>query len=86
MIWFIAFLVLLVIGCYCTYRSAEVHELHRMRAAFENKKHEIERLVREYENEKDFNKIFYEGEISELEELKKDIDKRIDELKAFDLD
>ena len=85
MIWLIIFLVILGLGCYCTYKSAEVHELHKVRAAFENKKHEIEKLINEHNTEKDFNKIFYEGEIEELEELKKEIDKRIEELKAFDI-
>lgn len=85
MIWFIAFLVLMAIGCYCTYRTAEVHELHKMRAAFDIKEHDIEKLINEHKEEKDFNKCYYEGEIEELEEMKKMIDKKIEELKAFDI-
>ncbi len=75
----------MIIGCYCTYRSAEVHELHKMRAAFENREHEVEEFIEKHTNEKDFNKVFYEGEIEELEELKAAIDKRIQELKTFDI-
>ena len=85
MIWFIAFLVLMVIGCYCTYRTAEVRELHKMRAAFDIKEHDIEKLINKHKEEKDFNKCYYEGEIEELEEMKKMIDKKIEELKAFDI-
>lgn len=85
MIWFIGILALMIFGCYCTYRSAEVHELHKMRAAFENRERDVEELIEKHTGEKDFNKVFYEGEIEELEELKAAIDKRIQELKTFDI-
>ena len=85
MLWFIGFIVLSALACFCVYRTAEVHELHKMRACFENKKHEIEKLIKDEGEEKDFNKVFYEGEIEELEELKMEIDKRIEELKNFDI-
>jgi hypothetical protein len=85
MFWFIGFLALMIVGCYCTYKTAEVQELHKVRAAFDLKEHKIEELIKEHTDEKDFNKIFYEGEIEELEELKTEIDKRIKELKSFDI-
>ena len=85
MLWFIGFIILAIIACFCTYKTAEVHELQKMRAAFENKEHEIEKLIKEHSEEKDFNKVFYEGEIEELEELKLEIDKKIEKLRTFDV-
>ena len=85
MFWFIGFIILAIVACICTYKTAEVHELHKVRAAFENRELEIEKLIKEHSGEKDFNKVFYEGEIEELEELKSEIEKRIKELKAFDI-
>ena len=49
------------------------------------KEHDIEKLINEHKEEKDFNKCYYEGEIEELEEIKKMIDKKIEELKTFDI-
>jgi len=46
MIWFILFIIVIICGCIITYRTAEVNELHKMRAAFENRKHRIEELIR----------------------------------------
>jgi hypothetical protein len=85
MFWFIGFLVLAVFACIFVYRTAEVHELHNVRAAFENRERDIKKLIQERSEEKDFNKVFYEGEIEELEELKKEIDAQIEKLKNFDI-
>lgn len=35
----------MVAGCYVVYKEAKLHELHKMRAAFEDKKRDIERLM-----------------------------------------
>lgn len=35
----IIFLIILISSCIITYKSAEVHELHKIRAAFEDKRH-----------------------------------------------
>ena len=46
MIWIlIGFLICMVAGCYVAYKEAKIHELHKMRAAFEDKKHSIENLM-----------------------------------------
>ena len=45
MIWFILFLIVLIVGCYFVYKTAEVKELHKVRAAFENKEHDIQKLI-----------------------------------------
>ena len=83
----IGIIILICVGCFCVYRTAEVHELHTMRAAFENKKHTIESFINDNKNNDiDFNKSYYEGEIEELEELKNIIDQRIKELSIFDLE
>ena len=81
-IWIIAFIVILVIGCICVYKTAEVHELHKLRAAFENKKHEIEHIM----NSDDVYTVkLHEAEINEINELEKIIDIEIDHLKLYDL-
>lgn len=85
MIWFIGFLILAIIGCYCTYKTAEVHELHKMRAAFENKKHDIENLIAEHNKDANFNDDYYQGELEEIDEIEAIIDENIHLLKYFDV-
>ncbi len=81
-IWIIAFIAVLIIGCICVYKSAEVHELHKIRAAFEDKKHEIEQIM----NSDDVYTVkLREAEINEINELEKIIDIEIDHLKLYDL-
>ena len=81
--WLILLLVIIIVACIFVYKTAEVHELYNIRAAFENKKHNIENIINNEKDNIDFNKSYYEGEIKELEELKVLIDKRIEELKFF---
>ena len=52
MTWLIVILiaVLVIFGCVFVYHTAEHHELHKMRAAFENKER---MLINYYNNEKD---------------------------------
>ncbi len=78
MFWiFILFLVFAVAGCYVAYKEAKVHELHKMRAAFENKRHEIEKIMEAVEPHGDNEEIeILKGEILGFEKatemLKKD--------------
>lgn len=65
MIWIlIGFLICMVAGCYVAYKEAKIHELHKMRAAFEDKKHSIENLMDtlEVKEDEEAERIF-EGEI-----------------------
>lgn len=65
MVWVVViFVVLMVVSCFFTYREAEVHELHKMRAAFEDKKHVLEDA---YKNPSDRREEI-KGEIAGLEE------------------
>ena len=54
----------MVAGCYVAYKEAKIHELHKMRAAFEIKKHSIECLMKtdDVKSDKEAKRIF-EGEI-----------------------
>ncbi len=85
MIWFILFIVLMIIGCITVYKSAEVHELHKIRAAFDNKENSINELIRERKNDSNFNFDYYQGELKELEEMKIMIENRINELRFYDI-
>ena len=85
MIWFILFIMIIIVACFVVYKSAEVHELHKMRAAFENKRHDIEKLIKDRKNDFDFNNDYYQGELEELDEVEEIIDENIHLLKYFDL-
>lgn len=85
MIWLIAFLILIIAGCYCTYKTAEVHELHKMRAAFEDKKHDIEKLIANRKDNSDFSNDYYQGELEEIDEVEAIIDEELRLLKIFDI-
>ena len=69
MLIFILFLVILVVACIVTYKTAEVHELHKVRAAFDYKREDIEKLIKEHRKDNDFNLDYYQGELEELDEL-----------------
>lgn len=85
MIWFILFIIVIIVACFVVYKSAEVHELHKMRAAFEDKRHDIEKLIKDRKNDSDFNNDYYQGELEELDEVEAIIDENIHLLKYFDL-
>lgn len=85
MIWFILFITVIIVACFVVYKSAEVHELHKMRAAFEDKRHDIEKLIKEHKADSDFNNDYYQGELEELDEVEAIIDENIHLLKYFDL-
>ena len=70
MIWVcLIFVVLIVFGCYVTYKEAKHHELHKVRACFENKHHKIEELLEnaEKEHDEEVERIFL-GELRGIEE------------------
>ena len=48
-------------GCYVTYKEAKIHELHKMRAAFEDKKHNIETMIAKDDDKE--NKEILKGEL-----------------------
>ena len=85
MLWFIGLILLLAVACIFVYKTAEVHELHNMRAAFENKEHAIKELLDEQKKDPKFNLDYYQGELEELEEMKAMIENRINELKFDDI-
>ena len=65
MIWIlIGFLICMAAGCYVAYKEAKIHELHKLRATFENKVHEVQRLkdyVDPQEDDEELN--IFKGEI-----------------------
>lgn len=46
----ITFIVVCVVACIFAYKTAEVHELHKVRAAFELRKHAIEDQILQNHN------------------------------------
>ena len=85
MIWFIGFLILIIISCFLTYKTAEVHELHKIRATFDVKELNIKKEIENHKDDSSFNLDYFNGEIEELEEMKSLIDKKIEELKNYDI-
>jgi hypothetical protein len=79
-LFFILGLVLIVVAAIVVYKTAEVHELHKMRAAFEDKRHYLEGIINQGSDSKDY----YLGELHELEELETLIDEELEILKDFD--
>lgn len=75
MLWFILIILGIVASCYVTYKTAEVHELHKMRAAFEYRKHAIEKV----------SNTTYNSEIEGLNDAINIVDIELDNLKTFDL-
>lgn len=83
----IVIIVLLIVAAFVTYKTAEVHELHKMRAAFSDIKRHIEVVKSEYEkskNQDDYTDGKYAGEIEEINEAINLINDELDELKSFD--
>lgn len=84
--WFIAFIIVLILGCFLIYHEAEVHELHKMRAAFSDIKERIEHVKAEYnkhqkENNDSFESGELEGELKEIDEVIKIVDTEIENVK-----
>ena len=84
-LFLIGLIVLLIVSAVVVYKTAEVHELHKMRAAFEDKKIHIQNFLNEHKDsdlEHDYE--YYIGEIMEIEELESLIDEELEILKNFD--
>lgn len=82
---FIGIIILLIVSAVVVYKTAEVHELHKMRAAFEDKKADIKKLIDERSVLLDFNHDYYQGELEAIDEVEAIIDEEIEALKQFDL-
>ena len=81
-LFFILGLALIAVVAIVAYKTAEVHELHNMRATFEDRKHSIECFIKQSPDDKNY----YLGELHILEELEDLIDKELEILKSFDFD
>ena len=76
MIWiFIAFLICIVVGCIVTYKTTKLHELHKIRAEFEDKMHVIDSIRRLHEQNHDSDVEYLKGEEEGLKEAEKILDK-----------
>ena len=80
MFWIFLLLIgLMVLGCYCVYKEAKQHELHRLRAEFGDLRDRHETLVREA-TERDPEMLeYFKGELT-------GIDEALDILKREDTD
>lgn len=85
MIWFILFIIVIIVGCFIVYREAEVHELHKMRAGFENRKHQIEEHILLGTQGKSVEELETDEEKGELEELKEVIEMIDEEIERVKL-
>ena len=79
-LYIVLFVVFMILGCVITYHTAEVHELHKMRANFKHKKEDIEKIIQENgvgENDENYESFqsytaaieLLDTEIEELESL-----------------
>ena len=71
MVWIlIGFLICMVAGCYVAYKEAKIHELHKMRAAFENRVQDVKNTigyVKDYEVDDEEEINILKGEVLGLE-------------------
>ena len=81
-LFFILGLALIAAAAIVAYKTAEVHELHNMRATFEDRRRSLECLIKQSPDDKDY----YLGELHILEELEDLIDKELEIVKNFDFD
>lgn len=70
MFWvFLLIIILVALACFIVYREAEVHELHKMRAGFEDRRKEIETIIKTQTIDSQRTKDVLDGEITELDEV-----------------
>ena len=81
---FILGLALIAVAAIVAYKTAEVNELHKMRATFEDKRKYIKKLIEDHQNDLNFNNDYYQGCLEELDEVEEVIDENIHLLKYFD--
>ena len=77
-------IVLLILSAVVVYKTAEVHELHKMRAAFEDKKFKINKLIEDHGKHLEVDPEYLKGELDEIDELESIIDEELQILKNFD--
>ena len=66
---FIALIIVLIaVGCVSVYKTAEVNELHKIRAAFEDKRNVLAEHYKHLEDNKSKEAIKEEGEIQGLDD------------------
>lgn len=83
---FVLTIILLVVSAIVVYKNAEVHELHKMRASFDDKRAYIQGLINERGHDiHNFNYDYYQGELEAIDELEAIIDEELEALKNFDL-
>ena len=83
-LFFILLIILLAASAVVVYKGAEVHELHKMRAAFEDRRTKIQKLLIDHGKHLDLDLKYIKGELDELDELESFIDKELEILKNFD--
>jgi len=68
MIGFIIFILLLVFGCYVTYKETKHRELRKIRTVLENRHQEVEGVMNSKATKDDIElKDFLRGELAEIE-------------------
>jgi len=82
----IVLIILLGLSAYATFKSAEAHELHKIRAAFEDRRDYINKLLEDYENHLEYPDDYYQGKLREIDEMEALIDEELEILKTFDFD
>lgn len=83
-LFFILGLALIAAAAIVAYKTAEVNELHKMRATFEDKRKYIKKLIEEHQSDPNFNNDYYQGELEAIDEIEEIIDENIHLLKYFD--
>ena len=78
MFWvFLIIVILVVLACWITYREAEVHELHKIRAAFEDRKVDMGVKIGGATAEEKERLLARLKEIEELEKIVDDEERKI---------
>lgn len=83
-LFFILLIALLIVAAVVVYKGAEVHELHKMRAAFEDRKAKINKLIEDHGSHLEIEPEYIRGELDEINELESIIDEELELLKNFD--
>ena len=71
--------ILIVIAAIVVYKAAGIHELQKMRTAFENRRNSLECLIKQSSDDEDY----YLGELHALEELEDLIDEELENLEEL---
>ena len=71
--------ILIVVAAIVVYKAAGIHELKKMRTAFENRRNSLECLIKQSSDAADY----YLGELHALEELEDLIDEELENLEEL---